>query len=321
MEKKSKKNNMKKLIMMIGLSGSGKSTKAKELQTHCPESVIISSDELRKELLGNEEDQSQNPRIFEEFRKRVWKHLKDNRTVIADATHLTQKSRASLLGIAKKLNVPAEAYLVVKPVTECILDDLTRSRVVGRKTIVSQVKKFEVPVPEEGFRSIRMISPEQKEDAFLKRQWGAMEQFYQKNDYHDHYLSTHCENTAKLFEEYHYGEVYGLAAKYHDFGKLYTATEDESGKQHYYNHENVGAYELLCHTADIMAATGFTEKDVLEMAFLINYHMKPLHWTTEKAKERSRSRLGERRMKLIEDFNQCDKSRELEEAQTMRSAL
>lgn len=64
---------MNKLYMMIGLPGSGKSTIAKEL-SKSEDTVIVSSDEIRKEL-GDINDQSQNNKVFEEVEKKLKQNI------------------------------------------------------------------------------------------------------------------------------------------------------------------------------------------------------------------------------------------------------
>ena len=49
-----------KLYVMCGLSGSGKSTIAKQITNDNPDTVIISTDMIREQLTGEIGDQSQN---------------------------------------------------------------------------------------------------------------------------------------------------------------------------------------------------------------------------------------------------------------------
>lgn len=60
-----------KFYMLVGLSGSGKSS-----YNFGEEIIKISSDALRAELYGDENDQTHNSEIFNELHKRVIKHLK-----------------------------------------------------------------------------------------------------------------------------------------------------------------------------------------------------------------------------------------------------
>ena len=309
-----------KFIMMIGLPASGKSTVAKELQKQCKDCVIISSDTLRKELFGDENDQSDNERVFKTFYKRVHQALSEGKSVITDATFINFKKRVGILDIAKRFPCKKEACLILKDVADCIRDDKRRERCVEAEVIYKFLKSFGVPFTEEGFDEIHLVhatknSPDKE---FLNKTWREMTQLFQKNLHHNHLLSTHCADTAELFERFDYGPAYKLAAKFHDVGKLFTVTTADDGRQHYYSHENVGAYYLLCHAEDIKAATGFTDRDILNMAFLVNYHMMPLKWKeSEKSKKKWERRFGMEKTQLIKDFNSCDKSRELEITRTV----
>ena len=72
---------MSTLIMMVGISGSGKSTKAQEL-SKLYKATIYSSDQLREELYGNVNDQTHNNEIFVELHKRIIQDLKNGISVI-----------------------------------------------------------------------------------------------------------------------------------------------------------------------------------------------------------------------------------------------
>ena len=58
------------LIMMMGLPGSGKTTKAHVLSRICV-CPIISSDEIRKEITGSEDNQECNEEVFKVLHQRV----------------------------------------------------------------------------------------------------------------------------------------------------------------------------------------------------------------------------------------------------------
>lgn len=65
-----------KLYVMCGLSGSGKSTIAKQITNDNPDTVIISTDMIREQLTGEIGDQSQNDEVFEIFHtliRSVWR--------------------------------------------------------------------------------------------------------------------------------------------------------------------------------------------------------------------------------------------------------
>ena len=102
-------------LMMVGIAGSGKSTVAlkikeqllnkKELQGKQIE--IISSDNLREELLGDINNQEHNGEIFSEMQKRTLNALKQGKSVIYDATNLNVKDRRGIINaiIEQKIDI------------------------------------------------------------------------------------------------------------------------------------------------------------------------------------------------------------------------
>lgn len=76
------------LILVIGIPGAGKTTWCNQyLKTHGA-TLYISNDDLRKELTGTEDFNSDNKDlIYEEARKRAVDALAQNRDVIVDGTH------------------------------------------------------------------------------------------------------------------------------------------------------------------------------------------------------------------------------------------
>ena len=84
------------LILPIGISGSGKSTWINNL-INKDEYIIISPDEIRKELTGSIHDQSKNIEVFKLADKRMYEQLKKESPVILDATNLNTEYRRKML--------------------------------------------------------------------------------------------------------------------------------------------------------------------------------------------------------------------------------
>ena len=49
--------------------------------------------------------------------------------------------------------------------------------------------------------------------------------------------------------------------------------------------------------------------EFLDICFLINYHMLPFDWETDKTKQRWKERFGEYKYQMLLDFHECDIAR------------
>lgn len=102
---------MNRLVIMIGIPGCGKSTYAKKLIELHPDWEYVSRDEVRYEYVSDQEHYYDHEyEVYQEFCKRIDMHLMDEKTVIADATHLTVGSRKKLLDTLRV--IPDEIVMV-----------------------------------------------------------------------------------------------------------------------------------------------------------------------------------------------------------------
>jgi len=81
------------LVLPIGISGSGKSTWINTI----PNKIVVSPDEIRKELTGNISDQSRNKEVFEIAKQRAANYLKQGNLVVFDATNVNTVLRNNLI--------------------------------------------------------------------------------------------------------------------------------------------------------------------------------------------------------------------------------
>ena len=306
--------NKPKLIVMCGISASGKSTIAKQLaeKENC---IIVSSDAIRAELCnGNISDQSKNDEVFKFFYKRIRENLLAGNNVIADATNITLRSRRSIFNAVNGIDCEKIGYIVAKKIVNCIKDNHNNDRVaVPDYVIDKQIKKFQVPFIEEGFDNI-IINDQSRciIETFLlpsMQFYWTMIGFNQKNPYHTQTLDQHCNYVEKMFKRYNYPYCYNLAAKLHDIGKCYVQSFDNDGIARYFGHENYGAYLLLSNYKGFVQGYELSHDDFLEFVFLVNYHMLPMNWDTDKVKEKWRKIFGDYKYQLLLDFHECDKIR------------
>lgn len=144
------------LAVMVGISGSGKSTYANGLKTSL-NAQLVETDAIRVELTGNAEDQSQNGRVFAVAKKRVNDYLAQGKNTVIDATSLNQKERKDWINIGKANNAEVRAYFVDTPVSVCKSQNNKRERKVPEWVIDKQANKLFAPTKEEGFDSVTVI--------------------------------------------------------------------------------------------------------------------------------------------------------------------
>lgn len=133
-----------KLIVMVGLPGSGKSTYAKELIKKGRADIILSSDAIREELTGDESNQTVNDKVFKLLYQRMNDYLAEGKSVVVDATNTTLKSRLRIMSECRVL-CSKEAIVVNPTVLECYKRDSSRDRTVGEQVINRFLSGFQCP--------------------------------------------------------------------------------------------------------------------------------------------------------------------------------
>lgn len=299
------------LYILIGLSASGKSTYAQTTLENC---TYISSDKIREEL-SFYEDQSRNNEVFQILHKRVDKALSNGEDVVVDATNITIKSRKPIIEIGKKYKAKIIGILFVCPVASLQYYDSLREHSVGTEVISKQLKKFEVPFIEEGFDDIKIECRLKYNHISLEGVKHMMKGFNQYNPHHKLDLWEHSYSVMKRFlrsdkrDAFDIDYLYGVL--FHDIGKLFTQKFDNDGVAHYYNHENVGAYYFIlcvkCNPDKYLLDDIYKDDVLLENAFIINYHMRPFDWNTDKAYQKANDIFGWGGCYLLEKFNEADK--------------
>ena len=249
---------MSTLKIMIGIPGSGKTSYARSILQN-ESTVYLSSDQIRIDMFGYE-SQTDNEKVFNRMRNETLLALKSGYDVIYDATNLSKKRRKTIITETKKLDAEVEAYLFCTPINIILERNIIRSeRKLPWDKLEQMIKSIEVPMYYEGFDNIYLIDGESFNGCgdvydysdLIKR----CRKYNQGNPYHDETLEEHIVAVTKRAEEL--GEELKLkidsnilrqAARYHDFGKMYTKMYRED-KQHYvyYGHEKVSAYMYLCH--------------------------------------------------------------------------
>jgi predicted kinase len=141
-----------KLIVTIGLPGSGKSTYLARLGVNA-----ISSDEMRRVIADDPHDQSINARVFSAVRYLIRQRIAAGRPVTyVDATHLTPWTRQPYVKLARRYGCRLEALFFDVPVEICIARNRARDRVVPEAAIRKMAQEMIPPSTEEGFEITRI---------------------------------------------------------------------------------------------------------------------------------------------------------------------
>jgi len=259
------------LMYMIGLPSSGKSTHAQRLIRDHKDSIIFSSDELRRELFGNIDDQDHNAELFAELHRRIKSALSSGEydCVVYDATNINSRRRMAFLNEIKDIDCYKVAVVMATPYEVCLRQNWCRERQVPDDVIRRMYMQWQTPAYFEGWDSIRiqLWSEISRRNGYYY--WMSTLKFAnysQDNPHHSETLGNHLLTVGRYVEAHTEDHDTILAAYLHDIGKSFCRTVDDNGVAHYYCHENVGAYDVLC------AGYG------IDVSLMINIHMRPLSW-------------------------------------------
>ncbi len=146
------------LVVLIGVSGSGKSTFARE---RFGPYETISSDFCRGLAANDENDQSATADAFEILNFIVGKRLESNLLTVVDATNVQRAARASLVALARAHDVLPVAIVLDVPVNVALERNRQRpDRDFGDHVVTRQQKALRSSLrglKREGFRTIHVL--------------------------------------------------------------------------------------------------------------------------------------------------------------------
>lgn len=254
-------------MMMCGLPASGKTTYAQKLAEETG-ALLLSSDDIREKFGYDPSSKEDHKKVFSIMESETLKALKNNISVIYDATNIHRKNRMNFLGKLKDIDVFKVCTIMAKPYDLCLIDNDKRKRIVPGEAINRMYKQWQTPYYFEGWCRVDLVYPYGYEPYIdVNTEFEKYMSYDQNNPHHTLTLGKHMEETASQLRKINRNYPTETAL-IHDIGKIYTRTTDKNGCSHYYNHENVGAYEALFSNAT----------DVLRTSILVNLHMEPFHW-------------------------------------------
>ncbi|SDX77811.1 polynucleotide kinase-phosphatase [Amycolatopsis xylanica] len=151
------------LIVLVGASGSGKSTFAR---THFKPTQVLSSDTFRGLVSDDENDQSATGDAFDALHYVAAKRLAAGRVTVIDATNVQKPSRASLVKLAKEHDVLPTAIVLDLPERVCLARNEERAdRAFGEHVIRRQrndLRRSLKFLQKEGFRRVHVLRSEEE---------------------------------------------------------------------------------------------------------------------------------------------------------------
>ncbi len=166
---------MKKVVVGIGIPGSGKTTILKAFAKRNGY-AYISPDEIRKAFSGDEKDQSRNKEVWQEAYRKLTVRLGENKSVVFDATFANPVDRKKFLDFAKNSGAEnIEGVFFDTPLEIAKERNGKRERVVPAEALeqMHEWLKDHPPEASEGFDEIisseQFLESEPKEESELQK--------------------------------------------------------------------------------------------------------------------------------------------------------
>ncbi|MET7370349.1 polynucleotide kinase-phosphatase [Streptomyces sp. NPDC005566] len=155
------------LVVLIGASGSGKSTFARK---HFKPTEIVSSDFCRGLVADDENDQSASRDAFDVLHYIAGKRLAAGRLTVVDATNVQSESRKQLVQLAREHDVLPIAVVLDLPEEVCLARNAKRPDRADMPRHVVQRHRRELRrslrgLEREGFRKVHVLRTEEEADS------------------------------------------------------------------------------------------------------------------------------------------------------------
>lgn len=133
---------MNKIIILVGIPASGKSTLAKQLQQQCEDSVVISKDNIREQYSiqwGQQQDF-----VSKQENQLLMNAINENKKVIIiDDSNLKKETRDKLKQIATQHGYETETIFMNTKLDECIKRNKQRDKHIPTESLITAQQMLE----------------------------------------------------------------------------------------------------------------------------------------------------------------------------------
>ena len=142
-------NRKNTLIILAGVSGSGKSTFANLLEEQGW--AITCPDRIRAFFYGDESIQGDGNKIFQFAFNNIVEYGKQGYDVVFDATNTTKKARKQVIEKARPHFDFILCYYFYPSLAKSTANQKKRERQVPREILAKQINQWQTPTIDEGF--------------------------------------------------------------------------------------------------------------------------------------------------------------------------
>ena len=141
-------------ILLYGFPASGKTTMGRFLENTIDNTVLISADDVRKELYGSMDSYGDGEEIYKNLLVKIKKNLQDGINVIYDGCNLYRSYRLDFFNEVKDLADWKVVYRINTPKEKCVENHNKRGRNFSLDKIMHYFDINEPPRMEEGWDEI-----------------------------------------------------------------------------------------------------------------------------------------------------------------------
>ncbi|MEV7803370.1 polynucleotide kinase-phosphatase [Microbispora sp. NPDC088329] len=156
------------LVVLVGISGSGKSTFAAR---HFAPTQVVSSDFCRGLVADDENDQTATPEAFDLLHHIVGIRLRRGLLTVVDATNVQWEARKKLIELARAHDVLADAIVLDVPEEVARARNAERpDRAFGAHVITRQRKELRrslAKIAKDGFRRVHVLRGDEIDDVVI----------------------------------------------------------------------------------------------------------------------------------------------------------